>query len=126
MTYKDVVDFLRKIYTLTGIPITQYEEPQIVRYELGQQFAWHYDAIPKAMLKKNDGGQRIMTILVYLNDLGELNGGATCFKELQLKVQPKQGKALILFPSFIANSTSDDRTMHAGQVVFDTKWIAQM
>ena len=112
-------------HNLAKIQIQQYEEPQIVRYRMGEQFAWHYDAIPKALVDKpGGGGQRIMTVLVYLNDVE--TGGATCFKELNLQIKPKKGKALVFFPSFVSNMTSDDRTLHAGQVTFDTKWIAQM
>ena len=32
---------------ILGCDIHQFEEPQVVRYEIGQQFSWHYDAIPK-------------------------------------------------------------------------------
>ena len=52
------------------------EEPQVVRYELGQQFTWHYDAVPPTM--KGNAGQRVATILVYLNNVD--NGGCTVFK----------------------------------------------
>eukprot|EP01039_Chlorochromonas_danica_P005435 gene5435-5980_t len=119
--YNDVKDFIERAYNLTRVPINQYEEPQIVRYELGQQFSWHYDAVPSELVSKT--GQRLLTLLVYLNDVQ--TGGATCFKELNLKVQPKQGRALLFFPSF-RNGTSDDRTLHAGQVALDTKWLLQM
>lgn len=121
MHYKDVKDFLSNTLKLTGAPLENCEEPQIVRYEMGQQFSWHYDAIPKSLLE--NGGQRRITLIVYLNDAAI--GGATCFKDLSIKVQPKKGKALLFFPSFL-DGTSDDRTMHAGQVAMDTKWIAQM
>lgn len=40
MHYKDVTEFLDKALKLTGVPLTRCEEPQIVRYEFGQQFSW--------------------------------------------------------------------------------------
>ena len=52
-------------------------------------------------------------------------GGATTFKDLNIQVKPQKGKALIFFPCTV-DGVPDDRTMHAGQVCFDTKWIAQM
>jgi len=122
MFYKYVPELLDRINKLTGIPIENYEEPQIVRYEMGQQFSWHYDALPASQAKRS-GGQRIATILVYLNTVDL--GGATTFKDLKLQVKPVKGKALIFFPCSI-DGVPDDRTMHAGQVSFDTKWIAQM
>lgn len=64
--YKQVPEMLQRIRDLTNFPIDRFEEPQIVRYEMGQQFSWHYDALPAAIAKKS-GGQRIATILIYLN-----------------------------------------------------------
>jgi prolyl 4-hydroxylase len=40
-------------------------------------------------------------------------------------VIPEKGKLLVFFPSY-KDGRPDDRTMHAGQVAMDTKWIAQM
>jgi len=56
------------------------EEPQIVRYRTGEEFSWHYDEIPKAQLE--NGGQRLATLLVYLNELEEGRGGGTVFRDL--------------------------------------------
>ena len=121
LPYGEVPEFLDKANQLTGFPILNFEEPQIVRYEMGQQFSWHYDSIPKSIL--DNSGQRVATLLVYLKTVDQ--GGATAFKDLNLKVQPIQGKALLFFPCF-ADGTPDERTMHAGQIALDTKWIAQM
>ena len=41
------------------------------------------------------------------------------------QVKPQKGKGLLFFPSF-HDGKPDDRTMHAGQVCMDTKWIAQV
>ena len=121
LPYKNVPEFLYKAEMLTGYPINHYEEPQIVRYEMGQQFSWHYDSLPKSLIRES--GQRVATLLVYLNTV--TGSGATAFKDLKIKVAPKKGSALLFFPCF-ADGTPDERTMHAGQIAFDTKWIAQM
>ena len=42
-------------------------------------FSWHYDAVPPTMLV--NGGQRVCTLLVYLNDVPE--GGRTAFRDLR-------------------------------------------
>jgi hypothetical protein len=119
--YKHALGLIERANKLLGIPIHHFEEPQVVRYKLGEQFSWHLDAIPSQLVPKS--GQRAATLLVYLNSV--LAGGATCFKELNLKVQPVKGKALLFFPTF-NDGQSDDRTLHSGQVAIDTKWIAQM
>ena len=112
---------------LNNLPLKQMEEAQIVRYRTGEQFSWHYDEIPAAQLE--NGGQRIATLLVYLNTLE--NGGGTIFRDLkdatgtELTMKPKQGSALLFFPA-LADGAPDDRTLHKGEVAVEKKMIAQM
>ena len=116
-------------HLLNDLPLEQMEEAQIVRYKTGQEFSWHYDEIPSTQLA--NGGQRIATLLVYLNTIE--NGGGTIFRDLkdaegkggELTMRPKEGSALLFFPAF-ADGTPDDRTLHKGEVAVDEKMIAQM
>ena len=108
---------------------------QLVRYQPGQHFSWHYDAVPPTMLL--NGGQRLATLLVYLNDVP--SGGRTSFRDLRaggtdeqgkplrLAVAPKKGRALLFFPS-LADGTPDERTLHAGEptAAGEEKWVAQL
>lgn len=123
LPYKEAPELLEVASKLTGLPASQFEEPQVVRYEIGEQFSWHFDAIPSSIQKS--GGNRLGTLLIYLNTLPSAAGGATCFKDLNLQVTPEQGKALLFFPCF-ADGSPDDRTMHCGQICSETKWIAQI
>jgi hypothetical protein len=116
----ELIEFAEKI---TGISRANFEEPQVVRYEMGQQFSWHYDTIPKSMQKAS--GNRRATLLIYLNSLSTSAGGATCFKDLNVQVKPDLGKALLFFPTY-QDGENDERTLHCGQVAFDTKYIAQI
>jgi hypothetical protein len=50
-----VLPFLQAARALTGIALANIEEPQVVRYELGQQFSWHADAIPPTLLNPDRG-----------------------------------------------------------------------
>ena len=56
---------------------------------------------------EGSGGQRLATTLVYLNDLEDDAGqaGATVFRDLGVAVRPKQGMALLFFPSFAGDGT---------------------
>ena len=47
----------------------------------------------------SNGGQRTVTILVYLNDVER--GGHTSFPALNLDVKPQKGMALIFFPATV-------------------------
>lgn len=133
--YSAVSTLLAKAAHLLHVELSQFEEPQIVRYRTGEEFSWHYDEIPKNQLA--NGGQRLATLLVYLNDLRDGRGGGTVFRDLmpptydeksaskQLTVQPSAGKALLFFPSF-KDGKPDERTLHKGEVALDKKMIAQL
>ena len=127
--YSQVPVLLAKAQKVLGIPtLEQMEEPQIVRYKVGEEFSWHYDEVPSNQLK--NGGQRVATLLVYLNDVEK--GGGTVFRDLcdgntgeKLTMKPKQGSALLFFPAY-RDGRPDDRTLHKGEVAGDEKWIIQM
>lgn len=118
--------------------IVRWEEPQTVRYQSKEKFTWHLDALAPSETLNDTGGQRVATLLVYLTDIGENNGGSTAFRDLgdennkYLKVQPKKGSALVFFPAAgnIPNTPFDIRCLHAGEALSaeatEEKWIAQM
>jgi len=138
--FKGVPALMAKASRLLGLKsIDRWEEPQTVRYQQTEKFTWHLDALAPGDSEPEIGGQRVATLLVYLNDIGENNGGATCFRDLgdnfddgdYLRVQPKKGSALLFFPAAggIPNTPFDIRTLHAGEAVSASaesdKWIAQ-
>lgn len=43
------------------------------------------------------GGQRIVTVLMYLNSLDNDAGGGTYFTNLEMNVQPEKGKTIIFY-----------------------------
>ena len=110
----------------------------LISYRQTEKFTWHLDALAPSKELKELGGQRTATLLVYLTDVGENNGGATIFRDLgsegekYLKVQPKKGSALLFFPAAggIPDAPFDIRTLHAGEALSgdapEDKWIAQL
>jgi hypothetical protein len=56
------------------------------RYEVGQQFDWHYDG----RYERENGERSKLTFMIYLNEGFE--GGETSFE--RLSIQPRQGQAL--------------------------------
>lgn len=125
--YAAVPTVLAKARHLLGVDIDCMEEPQIVRYENGQEFSWHYDEVPTAQL--DNGGQRVGTFLIYLNHVAR--GGGTIFRDLSnaqgqpLTVQPRQGRVCLFFPAD-GQGRPDDRTLHKGEVAQDEKRIIQI
>jgi prolyl 4-hydroxylase len=93
---------------------THHLEPmQVVVYEKGQKFNPHYDFFSPDTVDLAYHGNRNKTILVYLNDIKEEDGGATVFPKLGIKVQPKAGSA-IYFENMNENGI-DYNTLHAGE-----------
>ena len=123
----DVPDLMRKVAALTRKPIQHMELPQVGRYFSSQQYLPHYDAFNKnekdgARFSSN-GGQRIVTVLIYLNDV--VQGGQTSFPQLGLNMQPKQGRALVFFPATV-DGHLDPRALHAALPAIDTKYVSQI
>ena len=128
--------------------LSQIEELQLVRYAGATQgFSFHLDALRRQAATAAAGGQRVGTVLLYLDDC---DGGYTVFKDLEghdgrrLTVKPQRGRALIFFPAVTGetalgdtgdfgdvyddNTKSDLRTLHAGSppAANTRKHIAQL
>ena len=121
----------RRISEITGTPVNHGEGIQILNYANGGEYKPHFDYFPnndggKANMQK--GGQRIITIVMYLNNVK--TGGATIFPEINLSIYPKKGSALY-FSYYSANGKVDPLTLHGGAPVIEgekwiaTKWIRQ-
>ena len=115
----DIKWLVSRIHRLTGVP-QQYQEPtQVARYHTGQFYQSHHDALDKI----GHDGQRIGTVLIYLNDVP--NGGATFFNNINVRVQPKQGMAIVFFPAKMDN-TIDSNALHTAETASDLKWVSQV
>ena len=68
------------------------------------------------------GGQRVATLIMYLNDVQ--GGGSTVFPEIGLDVLPRRGNA-VFFAYSDDQGRLDPRTLHGGSpVAAGEKWIA--
>ena len=108
-----------------GIPVECFEWPQVLHYEVGQEFKPHHDFLSpesevfRAELARN--GQRVATALVYLNDGFE--GGETRFPSLDLAFRGRAGDALY-FTNVDPAGQPDRSTLHAGMPpTSGEKWI---
>lgn len=114
-----------RISEITGIPAINGEGIQILNYIDGGEYKPHFDYFPDnegGRSNMTQGGQRIITIIMYLNDVTV--GGATIFPEVNLSIYPKKGSALY-FSYFTANGQVDPLTLHGGAPVIEgEKWIA--
>ncbi|HEY5410550.1 MAG TPA: 2OG-Fe(II) oxygenase, partial [Caulobacteraceae bacterium] len=111
-----VVMLLReRLAAAAGLQVGAMEAPQVFHYAVGQTFAPHFDFLdpdyPGHARSLAEGGQRVATLLVYLNDAYE--GGETDFLELGLKHRGGPGDAL-MFWNVDAAGAPDRRMFHAG------------
>ena len=106
-----------RIAKVVGLPIENAESYQVVYYNAGQKYDQHYDAYHKNSTDKSkrclrQGGQRVITALVYLNNVEE--GGHTSFPNLKIKVEPEKGKLLIFHNCYEGTTNVHINSLHAG------------
>lgn len=116
----------RRIAAVMHCPIENAEALQILRYRTGEQYTPHYDYFPPnepgSAATLAAGGQRVSSLVIYLNDVEA--GGATVFPKLHLSVTPQRGSA-VYFEYCNSRGQLDRRTLHAGAPVLrGEKWIA--
>jgi len=106
----------RRIATASETDVFAGEPLQVLRYSPGQQYHPHLDALPSG------DNQRILTMLVYLND--DYQGGETQFTRTALTFAGRTGDAL-LFRNATSEGAADEMAQHAGlPVVRGEKYLA--
>jgi len=116
----------QKLAVLTNLPAENGEAMQVLRYDIGQQYEPHYDYFdpvhPGSAPILARGGQRLATVLMYLNDVEA--GGETIFPEVGLRVFPKKRRAL-LFYNVTPEGALEPLSKHGGEPVQQgLKWVA--
>jgi prolyl 4-hydroxylase len=109
----DVVLLLirQRIAATIGVPVGALENSQVLHYDVGEEFARHFDYLDPTLPEVVERGQRIVTFLVYLNEGFE--GGETDFPRLDLRHKGGAGDALY-FGNLDGAGAPDPRTLHAG------------
>lgn len=113
-----------RIAALVNWPVERGEGIQVLHYRPGAEYKPHYDyfdpAEPGTPTILRRGGQRVATLVMYLNN--PQRGGGTTFPDAGLEVMPQCGHAV--FFSYDRPSPAT-RTLHGGAPVIEgEKWIA--
>lgn len=112
----------RRLAAASATDVSWGEPLQILRYRGGQQYRPHHDAVAGA------DNQRILTMLVYLNE--GYSGGETRFLSNGLDVRGRTGDAL-LFRNASNDGAPDPAAEHAGlpvtagEKLIASRWIRQ-
>ncbi|MES2343697.1 MAG: 2OG-Fe(II) oxygenase [Pseudomonadota bacterium] len=113
-----------RISQAAGMPPENAEGLGVLHYAPGERYRPHMDYIPETPENARQlevMGQRVRTLLVYLNDGFE--GGATLFPRLDAAYRPAAGGALI-FDSVTDDGAMDPRTLHEGSPpTSGEKWV---
>jgi hypothetical protein len=110
-----VVLLMARMSALLGLPSQCFELMNILHYAPGQTFKPHFDFLyadePGTAAVIQRLGQRIVTLLVYLNE--DYEGGETDFPRLGYSFKGRTGDAL-MFANVRENGAPEPLTLHAG------------
>ncbi|WGS53078.1 2OG-Fe(II) oxygenase [Paraburkholderia sp. D15] len=115
----------RRIAALMNWPVENGEGLQILHYGVTGEYRPHFDYFPPdqpgSAVHTAEGGQRVSTLVIYLNDVP--GGGETIFPEAGLSVAANQGGA-VYFRYMNGQRQLDPLTLHGGSpVLHGDKWI---
>jgi len=113
-----------RLARLVSWPVDHSEGLQVLHYREGAEYKPHYDYFDPdqpgtpAILER--GGQRLATVVMYLNN--PTRGGGTVFPDLKLEVAPQKGHA-VFFSYPVAHPAS--QSLHGGAPLLEgEKWVA--
>lgn len=119
-----------RVSEIVGLPRNNAESFQVIHYGPGQEYRPHFDAFnvntARGVRCLARGGQRMVTTLLYLNDVEE--GGATSFPHLdELAVKPRAGRMLLFHNCPQGTTDVHPKSLHHGEpVVRGEKWAANL
>jgi prolyl 4-hydroxylase len=128
--YPETLKIAKKIAERIGCNYRHFENFQVIHYNENEEYKYHYDAYDMNETEKykkfcKERGNRLRTVLVYLNDVEE--GGGTGFDSLneydeEIIVEPKMGK-MVVFNNVNDDGSLNRKSRHAGlPVIKGEKW----
>lgn len=113
----------RRIGAATGLEMDTAEPLQIANYGMAGQYEFHHDfGDPGSPLDLSPNGNRVATVLIYLNDVSR--GGYTVFTRAKTYISPTMGDAAFWY-NLKRSGEGDYETEHAAcPVLCGNKWVA--
>ena len=119
-----------RIAALLGWPVENGEGLQVLRYAAGAEYKPHFDyfdpAQPGTPLLLSRGGQRVASVVCYLNTPEQ--GGGTVFPDVGLEVAAVKGNAVFFSydrPHPATRSLHGGAPVEAGEKWVATKWLRE-
>ena len=103
-----------------GHPFANAEQFQVVHYDVGEEFKDHYDGWDQDGTSEHFhnfkfGGNRLLTALIYLNDVP--SGGGTKMTKLNHLIEAKQGRVLVFEDCYKGTNNRHLLSEHCGMPV---------
>ncbi|MEE4184534.1 MAG: 2OG-Fe(II) oxygenase, partial [Gammaproteobacteria bacterium] len=118
--HREALPLLYRAGMLLGLPPENAETVFVTRYQAGDYYKVHED------YAAGFEGDRLYTVLIYLNDLRSEQGGATVFEQLNIAVQPRCGRAVIWTNTNPDGSRHPETRHEALPVTGGEKWAIQL
>ena len=118
-----VLPIIQRGAALAGVPVDNAEQLYVSRYGPGEFYHGHYDVAGDFLTS-----HRLCTMLIYLNVLDDDQGGATFFRDLNVAVKPKAGRA-VCWTNTNPDGTVHRETLHAAlppEGEDAEKWVIQL
>jgi prolyl 4-hydroxylase len=131
--YKDsnpiIMRIMLRIANIVKLPLENAEALQIVKYEPDGYYKEHHDSccdnVDDCTEFVKRGGQRIKTVLIYLND--DFTEGSTYFPVLNKKFKPPKYSAIVFNPLAGNSNKCHPKALHTGlPVKSGIKYIANL
>jgi len=124
-----IYNIMSRIANIVNISLENSESLQIVKYEPNGFYKHHHDSCcddnNSCVEFIKNGGQRIKTVLIYLND--DFTEGETDFPTLNKKIKPPKYCAVVFNPLAKDSDKCHPKALHAGlPVKSGTKYIANL
>lgn len=124
-----VQEVVEKVSKLVEIPRSHAESLQVIYYDQTQQYKPHFDAYDMETSTGKrctaNGGQRLLTALLYLNDVEQ--GGNTVFPKIKQFVAPRKGRITIFKNCYSDTNKRHPFSLHAGEpVAAGHKWACNL
>ncbi|XP_016976434.1 prolyl 4-hydroxylase subunit alpha-2 [Drosophila rhopaloa] len=120
----------QRVGDITGLNVHGDRDIQFMKYGFGGHFEPHNDYFDSKTSYVETVGDRIATVLFYLNTVE--HGGATAFSKINLAVPTQKGSALFWHNLHGESYDYDERTFHgacpliSGTKLVMTRWIHEL
>ncbi len=119
----------QRISEIVGINLINAESFQVIHYDESQEYAAHFDgwdgSTDRGVRCMQRGGQRLVTCLIYLNNVDE--GGGTGFPKLDVEVSAKLGRMVIFHNCYSGTNQRHPDSLHRGSTVIKgEKWAMNL